>query len=1160
MSLAKRHSVMDDLAERLESYFEGGGSLMPRSGRRKSLYEVIVKEPAVYDRNRADHWQLESNERRYIRKLFRALDVDSNGWVELEELEAFIKGNLKMEPFEKELRNLNSSWSIDMGWYGSNEKDDTIVMSLAGSRAVNPRTVKVDEPEKNTCLTANGPGVGPLTPEDFFFIAERTKVEVTKLRKRAFVAAKPQTKAKSSFISYSGGVKESTNEIHAGDYVVTALTDELKLVMSDSGEKNQWVVAGEKFNELYEPDESGGAPTHWTEDMLDDFGEVYRARNVVYAMRFPGGLNITAPWGQNQFFSLPAYLFCSSLTGDVYGCDEKACKETYEEVPKFKGRKDHKATNGENRDEEEILNVVQKLNEEDSNQGQNSTMNTVIRLLVQRAKKAKNNRKPGVALPGPEPAEPKGAFSDVASNQSDKEKWYGSEEDLFTVFEAVKKSQRFPPTPPENLWLEIMNVLMFFLAFPIAGFPVKNRLRNFGWFGFHIGEEKDIISSAKEWVLYLVCLLFYVSLVINLAFADKSPAAQSSGITVGMLVVSVSAYIGVAVTVMSTASKPYRQWTIDFSLLRLLDYIVQLHHQSVSSAVRHLKGNRGRPYFTAYDVFGLVTSKRKRTGEPKAGWWTSRVTSVCQDLGLSKWLSRKTSWPIALGTFSAVLPVIARAVLRHLQSEDDWRTVVYHDSPMGYVGLAAHLIANLILTISMYLVITWLILEYNSYLEQILNFEQITQPNFIGGTHNSLLNLNCPENVEGWRLVRDMILLQNDVYHRQLVFGLAFGLDFILIVLLFFSLFMESCLLADPMECQTGDCTMTYWDTKCKSLSSTDISFIAHGLIITAYIFRILGIVVTINRHLISQVKWLEAQSSNMVSRNPMANNMTLFRMSYDPRPPNLSSIEVPEHVLKLVDMLASNTHDIWAESKLKAGWTWGEQNDHAAKKHMQLIPYDLLSEEEKSYDYLMVLETIRGALALGFRVVQPPKGATLSNNIKVVSVPEGVELPHDYKPQVVDTRGIDLPSELAEVAEVLAEHVHNKWARERMNQGYRWGPKRCDDPEKGKKHPLLMPYECLDEEGKAGNRTQITEILKTLMGLGYKLQRLIVNHSTLFHSNRTKSQMSLNLLQSFIIISEQGSTTLLGITVTDSLRNSVLMFLISGLFGVFLAIITGTG
>ena len=153
---------------------------MPRSGRRKSLYEVIVKEPAVYDRNRADHWQLESNERRYIRKLFRALDVDSNGWVELEELEAFIKGNLKMEPFEKELRNLNSSWSIDMGWYGSNEKDDTIVMSLAGSRAVNPRTVKVDEPEKNTCLTANGPRVGPLTPEDFFFIAGRCHLITTK--------------------------------------------------------------------------------------------------------------------------------------------------------------------------------------------------------------------------------------------------------------------------------------------------------------------------------------------------------------------------------------------------------------------------------------------------------------------------------------------------------------------------------------------------------------------------------------------------------------------------------------------------------------------------------------------------------------------------------------------------------------------------------------------------------------------------------------------------------------------------------------------------------------------------------------------------------------------------------------------------------------------
>ena len=37
----------------------------------------------------------------------------------------------------------------------------------------------------------------------------------------------------------------------------------------------------------------------WRRRRRVDFGEVYRARNVVYAMRFPGGLNITAPWGQS---------------------------------------------------------------------------------------------------------------------------------------------------------------------------------------------------------------------------------------------------------------------------------------------------------------------------------------------------------------------------------------------------------------------------------------------------------------------------------------------------------------------------------------------------------------------------------------------------------------------------------------------------------------------------------------------------------------------------------------------------------------------------------------------------------------------------------------------------------------------------------------------
>ena len=60
-----------------------------------------------------------------------------------------------------------------------------------------------------------------------------------------------------------------------------------------------------------------------------------------------------------------------------------------------------------------------------------------------------------------------------------------------------------------------------------------------------------------------------------------------------------------------------------------------------------------------------------------------------------------------------------------------------------------------------------------------------------------------------------------------------------------------------------------------------------------------------------------------------------------------------------------------------------------------------------------------------------------------------------EYTPRPIDTREVDIGSDLAELAEKLAENAHENWARLRLQQGWSYGPRRDDE---AKKHPNLVP------------------------------------------------------------------------------------------------------
>ena len=94
---------------------------------------------------------------------------------------------------------------------------------------------------------------------------------------------------------------------------------------------------------------------------------------------------------------------------------------------------------------------------------------------------------------------------------------------------------------------------------------------------------------------------------------------------------------------------------------------------------------------------------------------------------------------------------------------------------------------------------------------------------------------------------------------------------------------------------------------------------------------------------------------------------------------------------------------------------------------------------------------------------------------------------PGPYKPEPLATNAIDLPPALDSLLEQLATHVHDVWARQRLADGWRYGPSRDDNQ---KTHPGLVCYADLTESEKDYDRATARETLKAIVLLGYQIER----------------------------------------------------------------------
>ena len=89
----------------------------------------------------------------------------------------------------------------------------------------------------------------------------------------------------------------------------------------------------------------------------------------------------------------------------------------------------------------------------------------------------------------------------------------------------------------------------------------------------------------------------------------------------------------------------------------------------------------------------------------------------------------------------------------------------------------------------------------------------------------------------------------------------------------------------------------------------------------------------------------------------------------YNPQPIDTATVELSAELLKLTELLAKNTHDIWAAKRLAEGWKYGTTRNDERKEHPCLVPYEELLESEKEYDRGTAMEVVKVMKELGFKI-----------------------------------------------------------------------------------------------------------------------------------------------------------------------------------------------
>ncbi|XP_035212318.1 ryanodine receptor-like isoform X2 [Stegodyphus dumicola] len=112
-----------------------------------------------------------------------------------------------------------------------------------------------------------------------------------------------------------------------------------------------------------------------------------------------------------------------------------------------------------------------------------------------------------------------------------------------------------------------------------------------------------------------------------------------------------------------------------------------------------------------------------------------------------------------------------------------------------------------------------------------------------------------------------------------------------------------------------------------------------------------------------------------------LPNDPFLQPNGYKPAPLDLHAITLNQKMEELVELLAENTHNVWAKERIQQGWTYGLSEDSVLKRSPHLVPYKNVDDAIKKANRDTASETVRTLLTYGY-ILDPPSTEALEGAV----------------------------------------------------------------------------------------------------------------------------------------------------------------------------------
>ncbi|MBR1466729.1 MAG: Ryanodine receptor Ryr [Bacteroidaceae bacterium] len=93
--------------------------------------------------------------------------------------------------------------------------------------------------------------------------------------------------------------------------------------------------------------------------------------------------------------------------------------------------------------------------------------------------------------------------------------------------------------------------------------------------------------------------------------------------------------------------------------------------------------------------------------------------------------------------------------------------------------------------------------------------------------------------------------------------------------------------------------------------------------------------------------------------------------IEYVPQCTSTDDFTLPDELTELVEKMAENVHEEWAQERIRQGWTYGKERNDTLKQHPCLVPYEELPEEEKQFDRITSIKTLQFIISQGFKITR---------------------------------------------------------------------------------------------------------------------------------------------------------------------------------------------